>query len=104
MLWHAWGIKTQNPEASDGGTFCRRSSRKRPAASRDRAYRRAEWHHNWSPVKAFLSEEGPKSGQDEMALKRKSTKTRAEREFLKLPGADFISSITVRDGITTLSA
>jgi len=64
----------------------------------------AEWHHNWSPVKAFLSEEGPKSGQDEMALKRKSTKTRAEREFSKLPGADFISSIIVRDGITTLSA
>jgi hypothetical protein len=44
------------------------------------------------------------TGQDEMALKRKSTKTHAEREFLKLPGANFISSITVRDGITTLSA
>ena len=44
------------------------------------------------------------TGQDEMALKRKHTKTRAEREFLKLPGANFISSITVRDGITTLSA
>jgi hypothetical protein len=39
-----------------------------------------------------------------MALKRKSTKTRAEREFLKLPEANFISSITVRDGITSLSA
>jgi hypothetical protein len=39
-----------------------------------------------------------------MALKRKSTKTRAEREFFKLPGAIFISSITVRDGITTPSA
>ena len=40
-----------------------------------------------------------------MALKRKYTKkTRAEREFLKLPGANFISSITVRDGITPLSA
>jgi hypothetical protein len=66
--------------------------------------RRAEWHHNWSPVRTFLSEEGLKSGQDEMALKRKSTKTRAEREFLKLPEANFFSSITVRDGITTLSA
>jgi hypothetical protein len=44
------------------------------------------------------------TGQDEMAWKRKSTKTRAEREFLKLPGANFISSITVRDGITILSA
>jgi hypothetical protein len=39
-----------------------------------------------------------------MALKRKSTKTRAEREFLKLPGANFISSVTVRIGITTLTA
>jgi hypothetical protein len=39
-----------------------------------------------------------------MALKRKYTKARAEREFLKLPEANFISSITVRDGITTLSA
>ena len=46
----------------------------------------------------------PEAGQDEMALKRKSTKTRAEREFLKLPEANFISSITVRDGITSLSA
>jgi hypothetical protein len=44
------------------------------------------------------------TGQDEMALKRKFTKTRAKREFLKLPGANFISSITVRDGIITLSA
>ncbi len=45
------------------------------------------------------------TGQDEMALKRKYTKkTRAEREFLKLPGANFISSITVHNGITTLSA
>jgi hypothetical protein len=44
------------------------------------------------------------TGQDEMALKRKSIKTRAEREFLKLPEGNFISSITVRDGITTLSA
>jgi hypothetical protein len=51
-----------------------------------------------------LREDDPKSGQDEMALKRKSTKTRAEREFLKFPGANFISSITVRDGITSLSA
>jgi len=79
-------------------------SRKRPAASRDRACRRAEWHHNWSPVKAFLSEDDLKAGQDEMALNRKSTKTRAEREFLKLPEANFIFSITVRNGITTLSA
>jgi hypothetical protein len=39
-----------------------------------------------------------------MALKRKHTKTRAEREFLKLPEANFISSITGCDGITTLSA
>jgi hypothetical protein len=39
-----------------------------------------------------------------MALKRKSTKTRAEREFLKLPEANFIASITVRNGINTLSA
>jgi hypothetical protein len=39
-----------------------------------------------------------------MALKRKSTKTRAEREFLKLPEADFIASITVCNGITSLSA
>jgi hypothetical protein len=39
-----------------------------------------------------------------MALKRKHTKTRAAGEFLKFPGANFISSITVRDGITTLSA
>jgi hypothetical protein len=44
------------------------------------------------------------TGQDEMALKRKSTKTRAEREFLKLPGADFIFSSTVRNGITPFSA
>jgi len=50
------------------------------------------------------SEVGPKSGQDEMALKRKNTKTRAAGNFLKFPGADSISSITVRDGITTLSA
>jgi hypothetical protein len=46
----------------------------------------------------------PKAGQDEMALKRKYTKTRAAGEFLKFPGANFISSITVRDGITSLSA
>jgi hypothetical protein len=39
-----------------------------------------------------------------MALKRKSTKTRAEREFLKLPGANFISLVTVRNGIITLFA
>ena len=41
-----------------------------------------------------------------MAVKRKykKTKTRTEREFLKLPVADFISSITVRNGIITLSA
>jgi hypothetical protein len=51
-----------------------------------------------------LSEEGPKSGQDEMALKRKNTKTHAAGDFLKFPGANFISSITVRDGITSLSA
>jgi len=51
-----------------------------------------------------LPEEGRKAGQDEMALKRKSTKTRAEREFLKLPEADFIASITVCNGITSLSA
>jgi hypothetical protein len=51
-----------------------------------------------------LREDDPKSGQDEMALKRKSTKTHAEREFLKLPEANFISLITVRNGITTLSA
>jgi hypothetical protein len=44
------------------------------------------------------------TGQDEMALKRKSTKTRAEREFLKLPEANFIPSIAVHDGITTFSA
>ena len=54
--------------------------------------------------KFLFREADPKTGQDEMALKRKSTKTRAEREFLKLPGANFISSITVRDGITTPSA
>ena len=46
----------------------------------------------------------PEAGQDEMALKRKYTKTRAEREFLKLPEANFIASITVRNGINTLSA
>jgi hypothetical protein len=51
-----------------------------------------------------LREDDPKTGQDEMALKRKSTKTRAEREFLKLPEANSISLITVRDGITSLSA
>jgi hypothetical protein len=51
-----------------------------------------------------LREDDPKSGQDEMALKRKSTKTRAEREFLKLPEVNFISSITVLNGITTLPA
>jgi hypothetical protein len=39
-----------------------------------------------------------------MALKRKSEKTHAEREFLKLPRANFIASIAVRSGITTLSA
>jgi hypothetical protein len=39
-----------------------------------------------------------------MTLKRNDTKTRAEREFLKLPEAKSISSITVRDGISTLSA
>jgi hypothetical protein len=39
-----------------------------------------------------------------MALKRKYTKMRGAGEFLKLPGANSISSITVRDGITTLSA
>jgi hypothetical protein len=44
------------------------------------------------------------TGQDEMALKRKYTKMRGAGEFLKLPGANSISSITVRDGITTLSA
>ena len=51
-----------------------------------------------------LSEEGLKSGQDEMALKRKNTKTHAEREFLKLPEANFIASITVRNGVNSLSA
>jgi hypothetical protein len=51
-----------------------------------------------------LPEEGPKAGQDEMALKRKYIKTRGAGEFLKFPGANSISSITVRDGITTLSA
>jgi hypothetical protein len=51
-----------------------------------------------------LSEEGLKSGQDEMALKRKNTKTHAEREFLKLPEANSISLIAVRDGMTSLSA
>jgi hypothetical protein len=49
-------------------------------------------------------EEGLKSGQDEMALKRKHTKTRAAGKFLKFPGANSITSSTVRDGITTLSA
>jgi hypothetical protein len=39
-----------------------------------------------------------------MALKRKYTKTRAAGDFLKFPGANSITSITVRDGITTLSA
>jgi hypothetical protein len=39
-----------------------------------------------------------------MALKRKYTKTRGAGEFLKFPGANSIASITVRDGITTLSA
>jgi hypothetical protein len=38
-----------------------------------------------------------------MALKRKYTKMRGAGELLKLPGANFISSITVRNGITTLS-
>jgi len=103
MQWHAWGIKNAGPKASDGGTFCRRIRVKglRPHAT---GRRRAEWHHNWSPVKAFLSEEGRKAGQDEMALKRKYTKTRGAGEFLKFPGANSISSITVRNGITTLSA
>jgi hypothetical protein len=39
-----------------------------------------------------------------MALKRKFTKARGAGEFLKFPGANSISSITVRYGITTLSA
>jgi hypothetical protein len=51
-----------------------------------------------------LREDDPKSGQDEMALKRKYTKTRAAGKFLNFPGVNSISSITVRDGITTLSA
>ena len=46
----------------------------------------------------------PEAGQDEMALKRKFTKAREAGEFLKLPEANSIASITVRDGITTLSA
>jgi hypothetical protein len=46
----------------------------------------------------------PEAGQDEMALKRKYTKTRAAGKFLDFPGVNSISSITVRDGITTLSA
>jgi hypothetical protein len=44
------------------------------------------------------------TGQDEMALKRKYTKTRETGEFLKFPGANFIASITGRNGITSLSA
>jgi hypothetical protein len=39
-----------------------------------------------------------------MAVKRKYIKTRGAGEFLKFPGANSISSITVHDGITTLSA
>jgi hypothetical protein len=39
-----------------------------------------------------------------MALKRKPAKTRAEREFLKLPEANFIASVTVRSDINILSA
>jgi len=39
-----------------------------------------------------------------MALKRKNTKTHAAGDFLKFPRANFISSITVRDGMTSLSA
>jgi hypothetical protein len=46
----------------------------------------------------------PEAGQDEMALKRQYTKTREAGKFPKFPGVNFISSITVRDGITTLSA
>jgi hypothetical protein len=45
-----------------------------------------------------------KSGQDEMTLKRKSTKTRAERELCQLPEANIIFFIPVRNRITTLSA
>jgi hypothetical protein len=32
----------------------------------------------------------PEAGEDEMALKRKYTKTREAGEFLKFPGANFI--------------
>ena len=49
-------------------------------------------------------EEGPKSGQDEMALKRKYAKTREAEEFLRFPGANSISSITVCNGIIPLFA
>ena len=51
-----------------------------------------------------LLEAGPKSGQDEMALKRKYTKTREAEEFLQFPGANSISSITVDNGLIPFSA
>jgi hypothetical protein len=51
-----------------------------------------------------LREDDPKPGQDEMTSKRKYTKTRGAGGFFKFPGANSITSIAVRDGITTLSA
>ena len=92
MQWHAWGLKRRSRKRVTVGHFVGGGVLPPGGMASQLVAGRVKGVQPYA------------TGQDEMALKRKYTKTRAEREFLKLPEANFISSITGCDGITTLSA